>query len=366
MTAQPAEVAPVPIGPPFWRLAFGTLGWVTYLVTLIGIYALAYQRDSMPGQIAAGWALSISLSVALLVLPVAAGHVDGRGLRLGRITRRVPEVVAVLLLAAGSFAVIWVAVSLTLADEAAGAWTLAAPASAAPIAVLTAASGRRPRKRAARPDGATPQPPPDEEDARPRGLLGRDWAAGFAERQLSVALDDGFWQAAMDELALDEKERGGVALLVRRDDALLVLGAVFPPQVSATSVRCEFSTVDVDRMRRAMDTIADDLGIRPGEVIVTWVHTHPGLSVFLSGTDVATADDWRQLDPDFTPIVIDPHKSHLRQQIAVFDAGGEPIRPMGVVKGLVDEAAMARLARAVRGTYRADGLAAPMVLFAGA
>jgi hypothetical protein len=144
-----------------------------------------------------------------------------------------------------------------------------------------------------------------------------------------------------------------------------VLGAVFPVQMQASTVRCEFSTAEVDRVRRALDEVAEELGIGAGDVTLTWVHTHPALSVFLSGTDRDTAAHWKTLDPQFTPIVIDASRRDLADQIGVFDANGRQLGPMAVVDGLVDESVAEQLNTAVLQTYRAEGQPVPLVLLAG-
>ncbi|MHA2103579.1 MAG: hypothetical protein ACW981_09125 [Candidatus Hodarchaeales archaeon] len=41
------------------------------------------------------------------------------------------------------------------------------------------------------------------------------------------------------------------------------------------------------------------------EFIVGWIHSHPGLSIFLSGTDVSTQKLYQQMDPRAVAIVID-------------------------------------------------------------
>jgi proteasome lid subunit RPN8/RPN11 len=41
------------------------------------------------------------------------------------------------------------------------------------------------------------------------------------------------------------------------------------------------------------------------EFIVGWIHSHPGLSIFLSGTDVSTQKLYQQMDPRAIAIVVD-------------------------------------------------------------
>ena len=45
-----------------------------------------------------------------------------------------------------------------------------------------------------------------------------------------------------------------------------------------------------------------------GEFIVGWIHSHPGLDIFLSGTDISTQLLYQQIDPRSVAIVVDPTK----------------------------------------------------------
>ncbi len=48
--------------------------------------------------------------------------------------------------------------------------------------------------------------------------------------------------------------------------------------------------------------------IEAGEYIVGWIHTHPGLGLFLSGTDINTQKRYQSWDPRAIAIVVDPTK----------------------------------------------------------
>ncbi|WP_117215805.1 hypothetical protein [Allorhizocola rhizosphaerae] len=164
------------------------------------------------------------------------------------------------------------------------------------------------------------------------GLLKPRWQELLQDKGVAVALDKRLWETTCRRLREDAAERGGVALTVRGERTLLVFGMVFPAQTHANSVRCEFSAGEVDRVRIGINAVAEELGLPPGMVTVTWVHTHPRLGVFLSGTDVATSEKWRSLDPRFTPIVLDVHQTTLAEQIGVFGAGSERLRPITTVE----------------------------------
>jgi hypothetical protein len=196
-------------------------------------------------------------------------------------------------------------------------------------------------------------------------VLDPRWASRLGSPPPTVALDAAFWEMVIRELAGRRAEQGGVALMVRSDNVLIVFGAVFPAQMQATPVYCEFSTDDVIRVRRALDEVAPRIGLQPGDVTVTWVHTHPYMGPFLSATDQETARAWRALDPHFTPIVIDANGPHLERQIGVFDSTGRQIEPMGVVRGLVNESVTPQIIGALQHTYRDEGLPEPLVLIPG-
>jgi hypothetical protein len=203
-----------------------------------------------------------------------------------------------------------------------------------------------------------------EQPIRLPPLLRPDWVVRFGSALPPVALDAGFWQAAVRGLNPRSAEQGGVALLARSHGVILLLAAVFPSQVRASTVHCEFSTADIDRVRRALDGVADEIDIADGGVKVTWVHTHPRLGVFLSGTDLETSRIWREFDPDFTPIVIDISKGNLEDQIGFFYPNGEKIQPMKV-DGLISSAAAHRVRQEILRAYEQDGQAPPLVLISG-
>jgi hypothetical protein len=147
---------------------------------------------------------------------------------------------------------------------------------------------------------------------------------------------------------------------------VLVFGAVFPAQRLANAVACEFPSAEVDRVRHAINAVAPSIGVRPDIIAVTWVHTHPRLGVFLSGTDHATSQRWRALDPRFTPIVIDISQAALPEAIGVFDGDGRKILPINTIAGLVDRGALARLRAALDGAYAAGGSESPTILLGDA
>ncbi|MFF4021011.1 hypothetical protein [Streptomyces sp. NPDC001843] len=177
-----------------------------------------------------------------------------------------------------------------------------------------------------------------------------------------VGIDAELWRNLADALrepADRRKEQGGLALTARTEDGLwTIVGAVLPQQTSATSVRCEFSVLDVERVRGALDSLGPD---HQDVVSITWLHTHPGLSVFLSATDHATSANWRALDPEFRPVVIDVTEQELCDQIGVFDAHGKALR-IGLVGGVLPTETATAVRQAVLDHYRSSGAPQPTVL----
>ena len=317
-------------------------------------------------------------------------------------------------LATASAAVIWVAINLTLASDTAGAWTLTVVA----VAAVAAASLHRlvapASSVAALPlteepvieepvieepvteepvteepvteepvteepvtedpvsvvvaDRPRPTARPYRPTARPyQGLLSLNWADRLGSSPPPVAIDAGFWTAMLAALGKRQNEIGGVALTVRTQGTLILVGVVLPDQLKANGIFCEFPAEEVSRVRTAIDATAGSLGINPREVTISWVHTHPHMGPFLSDTDVNTARNWRALDPEFTPIVLDPlgDPDRLDRQIGVFGADSDPIGPVEVIDGLADNDVLARLKEELVDVYRRAGARRAIILIPG-
>ena len=126
----------------------------------------------------------------------------------------------------------------------------------------------------------------------------------------------------IDTLALDPKlftqlvsatsqphEVGGL-LIGQRDrshSAVNVLGFVFPKQSKQTSVYCAFDT----RWASVMKAAIIECDLHPEVTLVAWIHTHPQISVFLSGTDVRTIDELQQYNPLTLAVVLDPFNGDM-------------------------------------------------------
>ncbi|MFX1565843.1 MAG: Mov34/MPN/PAD-1 family protein [Promethearchaeota archaeon] len=96
-------------------------------------------------------------------------------------------------------------------------------------------------------------------------------------------------------------EIGGFLIGKITRDKILVTRATFPRQ---TGSRTHVYINDAD-----MAILAEELAERgAGEVILGWHHTHPGLGVFMSGTDVSTQLRYQAFFPEAIALVMDPIK----------------------------------------------------------
>ena len=145
-------------------------------------------------------------------------------------------------------------------------------------------------------------------------------------------------------------EVGGLLLGQNRPDGTIeYLMAAFPPQIQQTPTFCNFS----DRHRAALELVAARTPL--GRILprVDWIHTHPGLGVFLSGTDRSTFAAFRQERPNGLAVVFDPVANTLGgfasptgSQIDVAAAAG-PLDPL-----VTEACVLAHLALLMSGVER--------------
>ncbi len=102
----------------------------------------------------------------------------------------------------------------------------------------------------------------------------------------------------------------------------------FPEQTEATPGYCEFDgswmAVCADAMWHANEHGSEGDSDVPKIRIIGWIHTHPDLGIFLSGTDQATYRANMRSSPDgrFLAVVVDP----LRGEDGVFTSPDRPRR----------------------------------------
>ena len=98
---------------------------------------------------------------------------------------------------------------------------------------------------------------------------------------------------------------------------------IFPKQTRSTPSYCEFDgkwlAIGAAAALRANEAYPDDKS--PDIRVIGWIHTHPGLTVFLSGTDVSTFKKNMRFCPDgrFIAVVVDP----LTDEAGVFNTPEE-------------------------------------------
>ena len=91
----------------------------------------------------------------------------------------------------------------------------------------------------------------------------------------------------------------------------LVLGRITEHEIQVTDIIPIGSGtavfVDITDYEKVFSLITASR-IDQGEVIVGWAHTHPGLGLFLSGTDIRTQQMYQRMHPKAFALVLDPTK----------------------------------------------------------
>ena len=157
-------------------------------------------------------------------------------------------------------------------------------------------------------------------------LLGR--AGGLRQQgtqiRYELSASSRFWFALDAYFANVRGERGGV-LLGDRSSGQVQLGmAVFPPRSSASPTHCDFEVSSVALLSDAIELQSDPTLRRNCHRVVGWVHSHPGLGVFLSNTDIRTFRSWTGLDEQAIALVVDPF-DRVRTK-AAWDSRGSEMR----------------------------------------
>ena len=113
-----------------------------------------------------------------------------------------------------------------------------------------------------------------------------------------VVIDQALWTELKAYLEqYPRQEQGGFVLGHRAGGRTYLSAVIFPRQVKACSTFCEFPTEDISIVREACDQVENLEGAERLSTVVAWIHTHPHLSVFLSGTDKDTLKQWQGIDP---------------------------------------------------------------------
>lgn len=109
--------------------------------------------------------------------------------------------------------------------------------------------------------------------------------------------------AKMVKFDLSIKGKETVGLLIGHEkDGIVYVDDVRLGEQTGNAVHVEVNEQELAMAAAEIDERKD------GKYIVGWIHTHPGLSAFLSGTDIKTQKLYQALMPNSIAIVIDPTK----------------------------------------------------------
>lgn len=115
-----------------------------------------------------------------------------------------------------------------------------------------------------------------------------------------------------------KNEWGGLLIGTEIEGELYCVAAIIPPQKSKSTVYCEFKKELFTVIFNCFEKIEEEYDHHNFRII-TWIHTHPGFGVFLSGTDLETYNYLIKLNPNWSAIVVDPVK---RDYLAVNSTPG--------------------------------------------
>lgn len=89
--------------------------------------------------------------------------------------------------------------------------------------------------------------------------------------------------------------------------------AILPPQSTQNQVYCEFKKEFFLAISMLGENLEEE-GFEPERIpkIGCWIHTHPGITAFFSGTDVETFTQLTKLNPSLTAVVLDPTRKYKK------------------------------------------------------
>ncbi len=114
-----------------------------------------------------------------------------------------------------------------------------------------------------------------------------------------------FEQFVNHTLRYSENEWGGLLISRIINGEIQCIASVLPPQKVQSAGYCEFKKELFPVVRSALEEIESKYHDDNFQ-IMTWIHTHPGLGVFLSTTDHSTFSYLGKLNPSITAVVVDP------------------------------------------------------------
>lgn len=104
------------------------------------------------------------------------------------------------------------------------------------------------------------------------------------------------------------EEWGGLLIGYQEGDVFYARSAVLPPQKNQSGVFCLFQKEIFPIVTKNLIKLSNTLDDRAFDryTVGSWIHTHPGLTVFFSATDVSTYQYLSSLAPNMTAVVLDP------------------------------------------------------------
>ena len=106
-------------------------------------------------------------------------------------------------------------------------------------------------------------------------------------------------------------EWGGVCIGYQKDKVFHVRGIILPPQKIQSGGYCEFRKEIFHLVMKHIMGLRGDSGELSEYRSGVWIHTHPGLGVFFSGTDFSSFKYLTALSPDFLALVVDPLRNEI-------------------------------------------------------
>ena len=140
-------------------------------------------------------------------------------------------------------------------------------------------------------------------------------------------------------------EKFGVGIGFREGQQNRVLAYVWPRQEARSGVFCEIRIEDLGLIMQFIVELREQTRVEVPIGVSAWVHTHPHLGLFLSGTDRDTFANWADVDPGMLALVIDvfrregPAYKAFAPDFCETDVGEDEVLPAAykhLFDGLVD------------------------------
>lgn len=139
------------------------------------------------------------------------------------------------------------------------------------------------------------------------------------ERTTTFSIEFSVYERFVEFTRANSKTEWGGILLGKFDNGHFHASvAILPPQHVQNPVYCEFKKEFFLANSRMLGQL-EEQGFSYDEIpqFGCWIHTHPGLTAFLSGTDVETFTYLTKMNPRLTAVVIDPLK--IKNKIKIND-----------------------------------------------